>query len=262
MPAKIQIVGVLNVTPDSFSDGGRYCSDDRAIQHAEKLIGDGADIIDVGADSTRPGSICVGPHEELRRLESLLSSWPTSVPFSVDTHHSNVAAFALEKGALMINDVSAGFDPEMFSVMKGSPASYVMMYSRCPSPHIFSPEAEGDILENVKRFFNEKIESALQGGLSDDQIVLDPGMGGFISVDPEKSWRVIRNFSAFEEYGYPLYFGSSRKGFLKLPLEGDVEERDYLSTLTGRMVRDQLSDSTLCYIRVHNVKDQVPMLCG
>ena len=137
---------------------------------------------------------------------------------------------------------------------------YVMMYSRCKKPHEFSEEPNGDILDIISSFFEERISQAIGAGISESQLVLDPGMGGFISANPENSWKVIREFSRFNAFGLPLYFGSSRKGFLKLPCEENVEERDFLTSYTGKLVSDSVKSVSELYIRVHNVKQQVYFL--
>ncbi|MCB0329998.1 MAG: dihydropteroate synthase [Bdellovibrionales bacterium] len=267
----VELVGVLNVTPDSFSDGGLFVDPEKALAHVHLLVNEGASMIDIGGDSTRPGSQCVGPIEEWRRIEPVLESCRQVAPFAVDTHHSEVAHLALRAGATMINDVMAGFDPEMFSVIADSSnAKYVMMYSRSKHPHDFSRQsvsslADGDILERIKSFFYEKIELALTAGVSESQLVLDPGMGGFISSDPEDSWRVIRNFRELLSFRLPLYLGASRKGFLKLPLEADPKERDVLSAYIGRLVaasvaREPVNFEPKLYIRVHSIATQKAFL--
>jgi dihydropteroate synthase len=256
----LSLVGVLNLTPDSFSDGGNFQQLDDAIRHAHKLIEDGADLIDVGGDSTRPGSRCVGAEEELKRIAPFLERLPRDVPFSVDTHHPSVAECAIERGAVMINDVMAGKDPEMFRVMASTEVLYVMMYSRCELDHSFRAEPQEDILERLKRFFGERIECALACGISESQIVLDPGMGKFISDDPENSWRIIREVDALIAFARPVYVGVSRKGFLRLPLEKTIFERDLLTAYIGKLLVETIHSQVPLFLRVHNVRAQREML--
>lgn len=258
----LSLVGVVNVTPDSFSDGGAFRRIDDAIRHAHHLIEDGADLIDIGGDSTRPGSRCVGAEEELRRIAPFLEILSQGIPFSVDTHHSSVAEYAIERGAMMINDVMAGRDPDMFRVMAGTEVLYVMMYSRCELDHSFRSEPGGCILERVKQFFVERIECALACGVSESQIVLDPGMGKFISDDPENSWRLIREIDALTAFALPLYVGVSRKGFLRLPLEETIFERDLLTAYIGKLLVETIHSQVPLFLRVHNVRAQRRMLAA
>ena len=262
---KIHLVGILNVTPDSFSDGGRYLDPQKALNKAQSLIENGADLIDIGADSTRPGSECVGSKIEQERLEpvlSLLSDY--KIPFAVDTHIAETAQFAIEHGASMINDVSGGYDSEMFSVISKSntenKVKYVLMYSRCTPPHEFSEESDGNILKVIKGFFEEKIDLALQAGVDREQIILDTGMGKFISDSPQRSWQVARGFAELSDLQLPLYIGASRKGFLKLPLETCVEERDYLSAYIGKLAAQSLPENQQLFIRTHNILMQKQLL--
>ena len=258
----VSLVGVLNLTPDSFSDGGVFQQLDDAARHAHQLIEDGADLVDIGGDSTRPGSRCVGAEEELSRIAPLLELLSRDVPFSVDTHHSSVAECVIERGAVMINDVMAGKDPDMFRVIAGTEVLYVMMYSRCELDHSFRTEPGGCILERVKQFFGERIEGALACGVSESQIVLDPGMGKFISDDPENSWRIIREIDALTAFARPLYVGVSRKGFLRLPLEETIFERDLLTAYIGKLLCETINSQVPLFLRVHNVCAQRGMLAA
>lgn len=258
----LSLVGVVNLTPDSFSDGGIFQTLDDAICHAHQLIEDGADLVDIGGDSTRPDSRCVGVEEELRRIAPFLERLPRDVPFSVDTHHPSVADYAIERGAVMINDVMAGKDPDMFRVIAGTEVLYVMMYSRCELDHSFRTEPGGCILERVKRFFSERIECALASGLSESQIIIDPGMGKFISDDPENSWRVIREIDALTAFARPLYVGVSRKGFLRLPMEETIFERDLLTAYIGKLLCETINSQVPLFLRVHNVCAQRGMLAA
>lgn len=258
MAAKISLVGILNITPDSFSDGGQfYNAPDLVLTSALKLIEDGAELVDIGADSTRPGSICVGKNEEWYRLEPVLKVLSkNSIPFSVDTHHALIAERAIESGAIMINDVTAGVDPDMFPLISRSKIKYVAMYSRCSAPHVFAIEPEGDILSRITDFFKNLLVKFETSGVERSKIILDPGMGKFISDDPLSSWQVIRGLSAFEEFNLPLYLGCSRKGFLQLPFERDISERDYLSSISALIASKSIGNIKQLYIRTHNIRLQ------
>lgn len=251
-----QIVGILNVTPDSFSDGGQYHIPEVALAHAERMLRQGAAIIDVGGDSSRPGSQCVGPTEEWHRIEAVVTELAPKCAVSVDTHHASVAARALERGAQIVNDVSGGADPEMFAVVAQYRARYVLMHSRCPAPHVFPdpfPPTE-DLVADIRRFFSERIERMLEAGVERERIILDPGLGAFSSREPRQSWEVIRRLKELEDFGLPILLGASRKGFLKQPDEEGIEERDILSALAALLAVQALAFQGPAYIRTHNVR--------
>lgn len=252
MSTSIKLIGILNVTPDSFTDGGEFLSYEHAIAHAEAMIRAGADIIDIGGDSTRPGSRCTGPDEEWRRIERIIKALASRCMVSVDTHHATVAREALSAGAKMINDVTAGSDPEMFSAVANAGASLILMYSRCSKPHSFDKEPTGDIVERAKEFLVQRAERAIAAGVDRDKIILDPGMGGFISESPQVSWNVISRFDEFEDLGFPLCFASSRKGFLRTQHENSAKDRDSASALTAVMAKHRCPQG-LRYVRTHNV---------
>lgn len=252
----ISVVGILNVTPDSFSDGGLYSDPERAIAHAIKLRDQGADIIDIGADSTRPGSACVGVEQEWQRLAPLMAVLPKQIPISVDTHHVEVAQRALAAGATMINDISGGADDGMFELLAGKDAKLVLMFSRSSEPHNFThldqPQGADVVLESLQ-FFNSTLKRAMAAGVAIEQLVLDPGMGAFLSRDPLVSWNVIRSLPEFEKLNKSIMLSVSRKGFLKQPEEAFPIERDPLSALAGILAAQNLAPGTRLYLRTHNV---------
>lgn len=254
MTAQYKIVGILNVTPDSFSDGGKFFSGPSALIHAKQLQEQGADIIEIGGDSTRPGSVCVGLEEEWRRLEPVLNGLPEGVVVSVDTHHASTAERALESGASIINDISAGHDPRMFEVVAQHAARIVLMYSRLAAPHAFADEKSGDIVALASDFLLNKVELALAAGIKRENIILDPGMGAFISTTPQRSFELLTRFSELQNLGFPLMLGVSRKKFLKREGESSVAERDHLSAQWSKTVLDALPSSQVVYIRAHNVE--------
>jgi dihydropteroate synthase len=262
----LKLVGVLNITPDSFSDGRSFYNNPHvAVDKALKFIEEGAALVDVGADSTRPESMCVGPEEEWVRLRPVLELLSKEdIPFAVDTHHAEVAKKAIQLGALMINDVSAGADLNMLNVIASSEVKYVVMYSRCnffspDAKHTFLDEEEGDIIGAIRDFFVSFLSKAKAAGIDQGKLILDPGMGKFISDDPKNSWQVIRNLKILSSLACPLYLGISRKGFLALPGEGILSdadkyfERDLNSAVAALIAIRGLASDQQLYVRTHNI---------
>jgi dihydropteroate synthase len=255
-----KIVGVLNVTPDSFSDGGEFLDPAKAHARALAMQGAGADVIEVGGDSSRPGSICTGPAEEWRRIAPVLSllGGKSGAEISVDTHHAEVAAKAIAAGADYINDISGGGDPEMFPLVASHPVQLILMYSRCPSPHQFPSAPHGDTVLRIIEWLSARRAAAIAAGVAAERIILDPGMGAFIHEDPSVSWDLISRFGELAVLGAPLMLGASRKGFLKTAGENGPADRDGISALVAVRVRDLLAASgryrSPLFIRAHNVE--------
>lgn len=245
-----KVFGILNITPDSFSDGGKYLEHTSAVGRGEELIAQGADVIDIGADSTRPNSSCVGKEEEWRRLESVILALSHTASLSIDTHHADVAERALRGGAKVINDISAGADPEMFKVVKEYDAEIVLMYSRCPAPHIYPPVESSLEMEDVIRFLERRIERALKEGISEERIIVDPGMGAFVGTARD-SWNILSNLNQLDAFGLPILLGVSRKGFLKARDKDLPADRDEASSVTALLA--SLSCRSPLYVRTHNV---------
>ncbi len=203
-------MGVLNVTPDSFSDGGRFLDPDAAIAHAQRLAAEGADILDIGAESTRPygGAVRVPLEEERRRLAAVLPAVVAlGVPVSIDTMKASVAAWALEAGAAIVNDVwGLQRDPDMARVVAEHGAPVIIMHNRdAADPTI-------DIIADVAAFFSRSLEIAWSAGIPHDRIVLDPGIG--FGKTPEQSLTCIARLDALRGFGLPLLVGASRKRFI------------------------------------------------
>lgn len=246
---KVCIVGILNLTPDSFSDGDLYTDPASACARAQELLRAGAELLDLGADSTRPGSLCCGIGEECRRLRSVLAALPAKTPFFVDTHHAQTAELALDCGALGINDVSAGSDPGMFELVAARGAKIVLMYSRCTSPHSFGAESDQDLIPYISAWLLGCAEKAQQSGILRGNIILDPGMGAFISSDPLRSLELIERWSEFSNLGYDLMLGISRKGFVAPQLK--AHERDHASLELTKKVTESWPGKSTLYLRVH-----------
>jgi dihydropteroate synthase len=220
------IMGVLNVTPDSFSDGGLHFDTSAAIQRALQMVEEGADLIDVGGESSRPGAEPIGEGEELRRvmpvLEAVCGRIP--VPVSVDTTKATVAHRALSAGASMINDISAlRFDPRMASVVAEFGAAVVLMHMQgTPKTMQVAPYYE-DVVGDVRGFFMERLKAATAAGISDDRIVLDPGIG--FGKRWEDNLALLAHVDMLTALGRPVLIGVSRKGFIGQVLDRPVSHR-------------------------------------
>ncbi len=207
-------MGILNVTPDSFSDGGRWDSADSARAHAADLLEQGADIIDLGGESTRPGAVPVPEDEELRRVIPALKAVLECIdkPVSVDTMKASVARQAVECGASIINDVSGLADPAMAATAAELDVPLVLM-SSYGTPETFKTQTiPGDGVEYAKKFLAERISAALDAGVKEHNIILDPGVG--FGTTPEQSVEMIKNAREFSFGKYPVLIGPSRKRFL------------------------------------------------
>jgi dihydropteroate synthase len=204
------VMGVLNVTPDSFSDGGRFLDPDTAIAHARRMVAEGADVIDVGAESTRPyGSATpVSSSEEARRLEPVLAAVAgLGVPVSIDTMKAQVAAAALAAGASMVNDVwGLQRDPDMAGVVARHAVPVIMMHNR------ESADPAIDIMADITAFFERSLALAARAGIPPDRIVLDPGIG--FGKTPEQSITTLARLDQLKSFGLPLLVGASRKRFI------------------------------------------------
>ncbi|HRI35522.1 MAG TPA: dihydropteroate synthase [bacterium] len=206
----IEIVGILNLSPDSFSDG-HICETLSVSERLRILVEDGADRIDVGGESTAPGSSPIDERTELSRLQPFFQEARTcSIPFSVDTMKSRVALAGIEAGSDMINDVSGGrSDPRMLDLLSEHPSvRYVLMYSAHSGgrPDKKKPSRSEDILADVSRFFETRLHACALVGMRQEQIILDPGIGAFVSPDPEDSLRILRNIRTLKErFDQPIY---------------------------------------------------------
>lgn len=219
-------MGILNVTPDSFSDGGRFVDSGRALEQAEILVGEGADLIDVGGESTRPNAVPVGEEEEISRvlpvIERLAKS--ISVPISIDTYKAEVARRAIDVGAQIVNDISGlTFDSEMVGVCARAGVGVACMHIQGRPQTMQSTPQYGDVVEEIRRWLGERVEVMLEGGIRREAIVLDPGIG--FGKTAEHNLQILANIGAFRELGYPVLIGHSRKRFLGKLLNRPVEER-------------------------------------
>jgi len=213
-PNRCVVIGVLNVTPDSFSDGGRYASLDAAVAHGLAMRAEGADLVDVGGESTRPGAERVEAAEEIRRVLPVITELAAAgVPCSVDTSRAAVAAAALAAGAKVINDVSGGLaDPDMAGVLAAAGVPWILMHWRGHSKDMTRLAAYEDVVADVRRELCARVEAALAAGVAADRIAIDPGLG-FAKV-AEHDWALLAHLDSLVELGFPVLVGSSRKSFL------------------------------------------------
>jgi len=217
------VMGVVNVTPDSFSDGGRWFGADAAIKHGLDLVAQGADIVDVGGESTRPGAQRVSEDEELRRIGPVVTELAKAgVPVSVDTMRAAVAEFAVSRGAVLVNDVSGGLaDPQMARLVAGAGVSYVVVHWRGHSHDMYSRAVYADVVAEVRDELTARIDAVVAAGVDPDRIVVDPGLG--FGKRPEHNWPLLTHLPDLGRLGgrtFPVLAGASRKRFLGLLLAG------------------------------------------
>ena len=207
-------MGILNVTPDSFSDGGRHDTVQAAVAHGLHMSAAGADYVDVGGESTRPGADRVSPEEEFRRVLPVVGELARlGIPVSVDTTRASVATAALGAGAVMVNDVSGGAaDPAMAGVVADAGVPWVLMHRRGTSRDMYAEASYGDVVADVRRELCHRVDAALAAGVAPEQLVLDPGLG--FAKHPEHDLALLAGLDRIVELGFPVLVGASRKRFL------------------------------------------------
>jgi len=249
--SKTKLVAIVNVTPDSFSDGGKYFRPEEAVKVIEQHIADGADIIDIGAESTRPGAIPLTSDEEWQRLEPVFKILPMGT-FSLDTRHAETARKALDYGIDWINDVSGFSDMVMLDTVKNSDCKLVVMHSLSipADKNIVMPESV-DVVQEIMEFAKKRIGEMASAGIARDRIIFDPGIG--FGKTARQSWAIIDSTEHFSILGVPLLIGHSRKSFLS---DRPGESRDE-QTLA---VSQTLVKRGVAYLRVHDVAAHKRML--
>lgn len=264
------VMGVVNVTPDSFSDGGKWLDARAAIGHGLVMLGDGADILDVGGESTRPGATRPVIEEELERVIPVITELAAAgATVSVDTMRSEVALAALQAGASIVNDVSGGLaDEQMAAVVADHDATYVAMHWRGHSDLMQTlasyDEQLGGVVAAVRAELAERVEALLAAGLSPQRLVLDPGLG--FAKTGEHNWELLRRLDALADLGYPLLVGASRKSFFGTLLADPqgrprpVDERDAASVALTTMLAQPGLGADLWALRVHDVRSTVDAL--
>jgi dihydropteroate synthase len=244
-------MGVLNVTPDSFSDGGQFIAPDQALAQARRMIAEGADIIDIGAESTRPyGSQPVSHDDEIRRLEPVLAAAVAlGVPVSIDSMKSSIVAWALDTGAAIANDVwGLQRDPDMARVVAAHNAPIIVMHNRDTA------DATLDIMRDIAAFFERSLEIAAKAGIPSDHIVLDPGIG--FGKTQEQSMIALARLDELRTFGLPVLVGASRKRFISTVVPSEPKER-----LGGSLAAHLIAArGGARIIRTHDVADTVQAL--
>jgi dihydropteroate synthase len=249
------VMGIVNVTPDSFSDGGKFLASERAIAHARELIAAGADIVDIGGESTRPGSIAASLQEELDRVLPVLETVVADgVPVSVDTQKTDVMAAAIRAGASMINDVNALQAAGAVEACAGSEVAVCLMHKQGDPRTMQLAPAYANVVEEVKEFLRERVRACERAGIARDRIVIDPGFGFGKTV--EQNFALLRGLPAFVKTGYPVLAGFSRKSSL-----GAVTGREVGSRLPASLAVALLAvQRGAAILRVHDVAQTVDVL--
>lgn len=219
------VMGVVNVTPDSFSDGGRWFDPGAAVEHGLELVRHGADLVDVGGESTRPGAMPVDRDEELRRVVPVVRRLADAgVLVSVDTMWAETAREALEAGAAIVNDVSGGrADDRMIPLVAQADVPFVVMHWRAHSPQMQQHTDYDDVVEDVVRELGDQVRTVLDAGVAPERVVVDPGLG--FSKTGDQNWTLLAHLDRFAAMGHPLLVAASRKGFLGSLLADDVGPR-------------------------------------
>ncbi len=248
-------MGILNVTPDSFADGGRHFAFDAAIARASVMIAEGVDIIDVGGESTRPGSERITTEEERDRTIPIITDLHAlGAVISIDTTRSEIASAAIEAGATFVNDISGGLaDPKMAAVIAKNPTiQYVVMHWRGESKNMHNRATYNDVVQEVRNELSERVTSLIDQGVNPDQLILDPGIG--FAKNSEHNWELLRNIDRLQLLGFPVLIGVSRKRFLgDLVGAGSPDDREFATlAITTEMAR-----KGVWAVRTHSVKPQL-----
>ena len=246
------VLGILNVTPDSFADGGKFLDSKDAINQGRRLIAEGADIIDVGGESTRPGAERVSQDDEIKRVIPVITELvKDGAVISVDTTRAEVAKQAIAAGATYVNDVSGGLaDEKMAQLIAANPkVQYIVMHWRGESKDMQSKAIYKDVVKEVKDELDDRVSQLIKAGVQTEQIILDPGIG--FAKEPEHNWAILQNIERFQLLGYPILIGASRKRFLgELVNAKDTDDRESASiVLTAELAR-----LNVWGVRTHSVK--------
>ncbi|HCU24334.1 MAG TPA: dihydropteroate synthase [Deltaproteobacteria bacterium] len=242
-------MAILNLTPDSFSDGGLYCSSEAAVRHARQVEREGADLLDIGAESTRPGAVQVSVEEEWERLAPVLKVLQEDyvLPISVDTRHGEVARRALEFPIEIINDVSCAQDRNLLRAVAESGAAYVLMHSRGEPATMMERALYQDVVDEIKNELQAGLRRALDAGIVRDKICLDPGFG--FAKTPEQNWILFERIESILELGFPLMVGISRKRMLR---ERFGDNFEILDSASAKLAAEAVKRGAQV-LRVHQV---------
>src|SRR3989338_3201619 len=253
---KIRLIGIINLTDDSFYDGGKYLSVESAIEHAIQLIEDGADILDFGAESSRPGAVSISAEQELKRLLPVVKAMKQYIAdnhlpvlISVDTYKTVVAEECLKLGANIINDITGLSDPAMTKIIAKYNATVIIMHMQGTSQTMQHEPKYENVIAEIKLFLAERAMFAKKAGIKQQNIILDPGIGFGKTV--EHNLEIIRNLDAFISLDYPILLGTSRKSFIGRITGADVQER-----LPGTIAMNTIALlKGISYLRVHDIKE-------
>jgi dihydropteroate synthase len=247
------VMGILNITPDSFSDGGLFTDMEIAVEHAQRMIDEGADIIDIGGESTRPGAESVPVEIELERVIPVIKKLITAnTCISIDTHKSAVAEQALRAGACMVNDVSSLSDPNMASIIAKANVPVILMHKKgTPKDMQIAPHYDS-LIDDIKSYLEDRIQVAVESGISPDRIIIDPGIGFGKTI--EHNLEIIRRLKEFKSLGKPILIGTSRKSFIGkiLQLDSAADRVDGTSATVAIAISNGAD-----IVRVHDVKVMV-----
>jgi len=252
------VMGIVNVTPDSFADGGQRLDPDVAIRDALKMVEDGADLLDIGGESTRPGAAPLAAEEELRRVSPVLEGLRgrVPVPISIDTYKADVAERALDLGATIVNDVSAlAYDPPLAGVVARRGAAVVLMHNRGRSKDMYALAEYGDVVADVRRELAARVDVARAAGIPADRIIVDPGIG--FAKRADQSFAILAGLSGFEALGLPILAGPSRKSFLRMAI-GDRPPAERVWGTAAAVTAAVLFGAHI--VRVHDVAEMVPVV--
>lgn len=250
---KTWLMGIVNVTPDSFSDGGSYLDPAQAVQHGMDLASQGADLLDIGGESTRPGSAPVSAKEEANRVVPVIKGLRKELPdiiLSIDTTKASVAHLAVEAGVDIVNDVSAGTqDPEMFNLVASSDVGYILMHMQGTPQSMQQNPAYRDVVSEVISFLQDRLNKAIAAGIAKDRLAIDPGIG--FGKTLEHNLALLSELSAFTQFGHPLLLGVSRKRWIG-ELTGQSVEHRLAGSLAGAAACIERGAHLL---RVHDVAE-------
>jgi dihydropteroate synthase len=253
------IMGVLNVTPDSFSDGGALVDARAAIAAGEQMVADGADLLDIGGESTRPGADPLGAAEERARVLPVIEGLAARVrvPLSIDTYKASIAEAAVDAGATIVNDISGlRYEPELAKVVARNGAALILMHTRGRSKDMYRLATYTDVVDEVLDELRESVAFATGAGVARGRVLIDPGLG--FAKEPAHSFEVLGRLHEFGDLNRPIVVGSSRKGFLTRPMGRDVPagERDWLTA--GSVGAAALSGAHI--VRVHAVREMAQVV--
>lgn len=251
-------MAVVNVTPDSFSDGGVRFDAARAIEDGERMVADGADLLDIGGESTRPGAEPLPEEEELRRVLPVVAGLRSrvAVPISIDTYKAAVAGRAFEAGATIVNDISAlTYDPALATVVADLGAAVILMHNRGRSSAMYENASYAEVVSEVSAELQARANAAIAAGIRRERIILDPGLG--FAKQASHTLEALAGFKRFEALGYPLLAGPSRKSFLKAAL-GDVPPGDRIWGTAAAVAASVVFGAHI--VRVHDVREMVQVV--